>query len=50
MDNKNIHYLATHKLFGRADLPLPDTIKLDFRQIQNKHITAIRKNITEQKI
>ena len=36
-----------------ADLPLPDTIKLDFRQIQSTHFTAIRskgKKITDQKI
>ena len=25
-----------------ADLPLPDTIQLDFRQIQNTHFTAVR--------
>ena len=37
MDNQNIYYLATHIFFGRAD-----TIKLDFRQIQNTHFTAIR--------
>ena len=42
MDNKNIYYLATHKLFGRGRSALPDTIKLDFRQIQNTHFTAIR--------
>ena len=41
MANKNVYYLATHKSFGRADLHLPDIIKLDFRQIQNIHFTAI---------
>ena len=25
-----------------ADLPLPDTIKLDVHQLQNTHFTAIR--------
>ena len=28
--------------FAGADLPLTDSIKLDFRQIKNTHFTAIK--------
>ena len=38
--DSNIWQLINH--LAGADLPLPNTIKLDFRPIQNTHFTAVK--------